>query len=194
MWNARLDESQAGIKISRWYINNLRHADDNTLRAESREELKSLLIRLDCGIGEDSWLQGDPTSLSWRKSTLNIHWKDWCWSWSSNTWATWCEELTHWERPWCWERLKAGEGDDRGGDGWMASPTYGHEFEQILEDGEGQGSLTSAVHGVFICKESNKTEWLTKNNKNICSQGEEVGKGKFLFNEYRVLVCKIRKF
>ena len=40
-----------------------------------------------------------------------------------NTLATWCEELTHWKRPWCWERLKAGgEGDDRGWDGWMASP------------------------------------------------------------------------
>ena len=43
-----------------------------------------------------------------------IHWKDWCWSWSSNTLATWCEELTHWKRPWCWERWKArGEEDDR---------------------------------------------------------------------------------
>ena len=42
----------------------------------------------------------------------------------SNTLATWCEELTHLKRPWCWERLKAGgEGDDRGWDGWMASPT-----------------------------------------------------------------------
>ena len=40
------------------------------------------------------------------------------------TLATWCEELTHWKRPWCWERLKAGgEGDDRGWDGWMASLT-----------------------------------------------------------------------
>ena len=36
----------------------------------------------------------------------NIHWKDWCWS--SNTLATWCEELNHWKRPWCWESLKAG--------------------------------------------------------------------------------------
>ena len=42
---------------------------------------------------------------------------------NSNTLATWCEELTHWKRPWCWERLKAGEGDDRGWDGWVASPT-----------------------------------------------------------------------
>ena len=46
----------------------------------------------------------------------------WYWSWNSNTLATWCKELTHWQRPWCWERLKAGEGDDRGWDGWMASP------------------------------------------------------------------------
>ena len=48
-----------------------------------------------------------------------------CWSWNSNTLATWCKELTHWKRPWCWERLKAGgEGDDRGWDGWMASLTW----------------------------------------------------------------------
>ena len=54
----------------------------------------------------------------------NQSWKDWCWSWNSNTLVTWCEELTHWKRPWSWERLKAGgEGDDRGWDGWMASPT-----------------------------------------------------------------------
>ena len=50
--------------------------------------------------------------------------QSWCWSWSSNTLATWYEELTHWKRPWCWDRLKAGEGDDRGWDGWMASPTW----------------------------------------------------------------------
>ena len=55
---------------------------------------------------------------------LSVHRKDWCWSWNSNTLATWCKELTHLKRPWCWERLKAwGEGDDRGWDGWMASPT-----------------------------------------------------------------------
>ena len=49
----------------------------------------------------------------------------WCWSWNSNTLATWCEELTHLKRPWCWERLKMeGEGDDRGWDGWMASPIW----------------------------------------------------------------------
>jgi len=58
------------------------------------------------------------------QSVLNIHWKDWCWSWNANTLATWCEDLTDWKRPWCWERLKAGgEGDNRGWDGWMASLT-----------------------------------------------------------------------
>ena len=47
-----------------------------------------------------------------------------CWSWSSNILATRCEELIHWRRPWCWDRLNAGgEGDNGGWDGWMASPT-----------------------------------------------------------------------
>ena len=51
-------------------------------------------------------------------------WKDWCWSLNSNILATWCEELIHWKRLWCWERLKAGsKGEDKGWDGWMASLT-----------------------------------------------------------------------
>ena len=55
---------------------------------------------------------------------LGVHWKDWCWSWNSNTLATWCEDLTHLKRPWWWERMRAGEEGDNGGwDGWMASPT-----------------------------------------------------------------------
>ena len=81
---------------------------------------------LNCGVGEDSWdsigLQGDQISQSWRKSVLNIHWRDWYWSWCFDTLATWCKELPPWKRPWFWERLKAGgEGVDRGWDGWMAS-------------------------------------------------------------------------
>ena len=70
---------------------------------------------------QDSW-----SEYQWifRKSVLNIHWKDWCWSWSSSTLATWHEELIHWRRPWCWERLKAGgERDNWGLDGWMTSLT-----------------------------------------------------------------------
>ena len=53
-----------------------------------------------------------------------MHWKDWCWSWSSDTLATWCKELIHWKRARYWERLKARrERDDRGWNGWMASLT-----------------------------------------------------------------------
>ena len=86
------------------------------------------LMLLNCGVGEDSWeslgLQGDPTSRSLRRSVLGVHWKNWCWSWNSNTLPTSWEELTHWKRPWCWERLGAGgEGNNRGWDGWMASLT-----------------------------------------------------------------------
>ena len=43
---------------------------------------------------------------------------------NSNTLATWCEELTHLKTPWCWERLKAGEGNDRGLNGRIASLTW----------------------------------------------------------------------
>ena len=93
-----------------------------TKRRLSTEEL----MLLNCVVGEDSWeslgLQGDQTSQSQRKPVLNIHWQERCWS--SNTLATWCKELTHWKRPWCWERLKAGgQMDDREWDGSMTSPT-----------------------------------------------------------------------
>ena len=46
MWNVRLDEAQAGVKIARRNINNLRYAEDTTLMAESEEELKSLLMKV----------------------------------------------------------------------------------------------------------------------------------------------------
>ena len=87
------------------------------------------LMLLNCGVGEDSWeslgLQGDPTSPFWRRSALGFLWNEWCWSWNSSTLATSCKELTHWKRLWCWEGLGArGQGDDRGWDGWMASPTW----------------------------------------------------------------------
>ena len=86
------------------------------------------LMLLNCGVGEGSWeslgLQGDPASPSSRRSVVNIHWKDWCWSWTSNTLTTWWEEVTHLKRPWCWERLRVGgEGDDWGWDSWTTSPT-----------------------------------------------------------------------
>ena len=82
------------------------------------------------------------------------------WSWNSNTLATWCEELTHWKRPWCWEGLEArGEGDNRGWDGWMASPI---QWKWVWVDGQGfgdgQGGL--ACCGSWGHKESDTIEQL----------------------------------
>ena len=57
------------------------------------------LMLLHCSVGEDSWkslvLQGHQTSQSQRKSIVNIHWKDWCWSWSSTILTSLCEKLTY---------------------------------------------------------------------------------------------------
>ena len=87
------------------------------------------------------------------------HWKDWCWSWNSNTLATWCEELTHIKRPWCWERLKeGGEGDDRGWNGWMPSPTQWIWVWVTPGFGDGQGGPMCCSPGG--CKESDMTERL----------------------------------
>ena len=71
-----------------------------------------------------SWTARRSNQSILKEISSNIHWKDWCWSWNSNILATLCEELTHWKRPWCWEKWKVGgEGNDRGWDGWIASPT-----------------------------------------------------------------------
>ena len=86
-------------------------------------------------------------------------WKDWCWSWNSNTLATWCKEPTHWKRPWCWERLKTGgERDDRGWDGWLTLPIQWIWVWANSGDGEGQGRL--ACFSPWGCKELDTTEWL----------------------------------
>ena len=118
-----------------------------------------------CGAGED--LEKTPESPLNIKETKPVNpkgnqsWifigRDWRWRWSSNTWATWFKELTHWKRPWCWDRLKAGgEGDNREWDDWLASPTCGLEFEQALGTSERQGSLFS--RNPWGCKESDTTE------------------------------------
>ena len=72
---------------------------------------------------------------------LSIHWKDWCWSWSSKILATCCEALTHWKRPWCrkdWRQEEQGTTEDEmvGWHHWL----NGHESEQTLGDSEEQGS------------------------------------------------------
>ena len=116
----------------------------------STEELMSS----SCGAGEDSWqslgLQRGQTSQSWRKSTLNIHWKDWCWSWSSNTLAVWCKESTYWKKTLLlgkiegkrrrgWQRMRRLEGITDSTDGNLS------EFREIVKD---TGTCCAAVHRV----------------------------------------------
>ena len=108
---------------------------------------------------ESPGLQGDQISQFGRKLTLNIDWNDWCWSWVSNSLATPCEELTHWKRPWCWKRLRAGgEGDEDGMVGWHHW-LNGHEFEQTPGDSEGQGSL--ACCNPWSCSQTWLSDWTT---------------------------------
>ena len=78
---------------------------------------------LNCGIGEESWeslgLQIKPVNPKGHQSSLEELMLKLKAQYFGHLW-----ELTHWKRPWCWERLKArGEGDDRGWDGWMVSLT-----------------------------------------------------------------------
>ena len=94
-----------------------------------------------------------------KESVLNIHWRDWCWSWNSNILATSCEELTHWKRPWCWERLKVeekGTTEDKMV-GWH-NQLDGHEVEQAAGVGVGQGGLVCC--SPWGRKESDTTEQL----------------------------------
>ena len=126
---------------------------DVRIRLQRKLSTEELML-LNCGVGEDSWeslgLQGDPTSQSQRKSVLNIHWKGWCWSWNSNTLATWCEELTSWKRPPCWERLKAGgEGDSRG-KRWLDGITdlRAMSLSKLRELAMGRETWRAVVRGV----------------------------------------------
>ena len=102
-----------------------------------------------------------------RKSVLNIHCKDWGWSWNSDTLATWCKELTHWKRPWWWERLKAGgEGDDRGWDGWMASPTWWTWVWVNSGSGWWTGRPGVLIHGVAK-NQTRLSDWRTGVNSSL---------------------------
>ena len=91
-----------------------------------------------------------------------IHWKDCCWSWSSNTLATWCEKLTHWKRPWCWERLKAkrkGAAEVR----WLESITDSVDMNlsKLWGTVKDRGAWWAAVRGVSK-SQTQLSDWTTK--------------------------------
>ena len=133
-------------------------------RCESWTIKKAEHLRFD-DFREDSWeslgLQGDPSSPSLRRSVLNVHWKDWCWSWNSNTLATWCEELTHLKRP--WGKEEKGTTEDKMV-GWHHQ-LNGHVFEKAPENGEGQGSLECC--SPWGHKDSDTAEQLNNSNKKV---------------------------
>ena len=88
---------------------------------------------------------------------------------NSTTLTTWCKELTHLKRLWCWERLKVGgKGDNRGWDGWMATLTqWTRVWESSGSCGDGQGSLV--CYRPWGCKELDTTERLNWTELNKCT-------------------------
>ena len=112
---------------------------------------KTLESPLDCKEIQTAHPKGDQSRV--------FIWKDWYWSWNANILATWCEELTHFKRPWCWERLRAGgERDDRGWDGWMATLT---QWTWVwMDSGSWWWTGRPACCGSWGRKESDTTERL----------------------------------
>ena len=103
------------------------------------------------------------------KEINSIHWKNWWWSWSYSTLATWCKELTHWKRPWCWERLRAKGERGRQRMRCLDSITDSMDMNlsklwEIMEDREAWHAI---VHGAAK-RWTQLRDWMTTTTVNHC--------------------------
>ena len=121
------------------------------------------LMLLNCDVGEDSWeslgLWGDPTNPFWRRSALGFLWREWCWSWNSNTLAIWWKSWLIWKDSAAgkdWRQEEKGMTEDEMA-GWHHG-LNGCESEWTPGVGDGQGGL--ACCSPWGCKEWDTTEWL----------------------------------
>ena len=146
---------------------------------------------LNCGVGKDSWeslrQQGGPTSPSFRKSVLNVHWRDWCWGWNSNTLAIGKDPDAGKD----WGQEEKGATEDKMV-GWHHRLNR-HEFVQTLGDCEGQGSLVSC--SPWGHKEPDTTERLNNNKNNkTCNITSWPNGGRCIKRGLRSLEMRYRGF
>ena len=189
-WKKSYDQPRQHIKKQRYYFADKGQSNQSYDFSSSRimdvrvspwgkVSAKGLTL-LNCGVGENSWeflgLQ-DQTSQSSRKSVMNIHWKDWCWIWSSNTLVTWCKNLTHWKKILMLGKIEVRRRRERWRLRWLdASPTW---WTWVWAS-SGRWWWTGKPS---VGKESDMTEWLNwterkhfhKKNALVSSRFEVVG-------------------